>query len=394
MFQSFWRELDALLVQHQAYWRFLPFYQAKPAWHYPELEVALSALSDAELAELEQNESLRQTIFSHYFPALACVDRWLSQQPLPVAEVPAMPFWLSRDIKGRKLKQIEAWVAQLPNLPLPVLEWCAGKGHLGRWLSYSHQREVQSLEWQGALCQEGAEIAAQFALPQHFLEADAFSVSSALLLKQDQHAIALHACGDLHLQLMRLASEQGTRQLDVVPCCYHLMQQKEYTGLSSEAQQSDLLPLSKDELKLAVQSQSTAGERVAKLRYLEVWWRLSYQALYQDYCKDEGYRPLSSVSKHWFSGEFKAFAEFAAAEHGWALPTDLDVTPFLAKGKVRQLEVRKQQLVRSLFRPALELFLVLDRALYLQQQGYRVSLRRFCNAELTPRHWWLSASKP
>jgi hypothetical protein len=38
------------------------------------------------------------------------------------------------------------------------------------------------------------------------------------------------------------------------------------------------------------------------------------------------------------------------------------------------------------FRRAIEVWLVLDRALYLQQQGYHVSVTTFCEKQLTPRN--------
>ncbi len=54
----------------------------------------------------------------------------------------------------------------------------------------------------------------------------------------DQQVVALHACGDLHIRLLQQASRVGTTQLDIVPCCYHLIATEQYQALSSQAQQS------------------------------------------------------------------------------------------------------------------------------------------------------------
>jgi hypothetical protein len=105
------------------------------------------------------------------------------------------------------------------------------------------------------------------------------------------------------------------------------------------------------------------------------------------------YRPLSSVPKHWFSGEFSAFAHWAASEHQWQIPADTDWEHYLQLGQQRHLLVKKMQLVRSLFRPLLEQWLVLDRALFLQQQGYQVQIKPFCDYQLTPRNLLISACK-
>ena len=51
------------------------------------------------------------------------------------------------------------------------------------------------------------------------------------------------------------------------------------------------------------------------------------------------------------------------------------------------------ELLRSLFRRPLELWLVLDRALYLQEQGFQVTLGTFCAAQLSPRNLLLLAER-
>ena len=48
--------------------------------------------------------------------------------------------------------------------------------------------------------------------------------------------------------------------------------------------------------------------------------------------------------------------------------------------------MRNLELLRSLFRRPLEIWLLLDRALYLEEQSYRVQLGEFCDSSLTPRN--------
>ncbi|MEC8139802.1 MAG: methyltransferase, partial [Pseudomonadota bacterium] len=50
------------------------------------------------------------------------------------------------------------------------------------------------------------------------------------------------------------------------------------------------------------------------------------------------------------------------------------------------------ELVRHVFRRAIEVWLVLDRALYLQQQGYQVTVSTFCEKQLTPRNILIQAN--
>ena len=61
-------------------------------------------------------------------------------------------------------------------------------------------------------------------------------------------------------------------------------------------------------------------------------------------------------------------------------------------GQARKKVTERVELVRHVFRRAIEVWLVLDRALYLQQQGYDVSVNTFCEKQLTPRNILILAS--
>jgi hypothetical protein len=62
-------------------------------------------------------------------------------------------------------------------------------------------------------------------------------------------------------------------------------------------------------------------------------------------------------------------------------------------GWQRLATVRNLELPRSLFRRPLEIWLLLDRALFLEEQGYQVRLGNFCPAQLTPRNILLLAER-
>jgi len=64
-----------------------------------------------------------------------------------------------------------------------------------------------------------------------------------------------------------------------------------------------------------------------------------------------------------------------------------------AHGWQRLAEVRNLELVRGLFRRPLELWLVLDRALFMVEQGYNVEVGSFCEPSLTPRNLMVLAER-
>ncbi|ALP41550.1 hypothetical protein WL1483_2131 [Aeromonas schubertii] len=77
-----------------------------------------------------------------------------------------------------------------------------------------------------------------------------------------------------------------------------------------------------------------------------------------------------------------------------ALPDRIDEEHWLAVGRERSAQVLRMELVRHLFRRPLELWLVLDRALRLEEEGYRVEIGEFCERPLTPRNILIRAVRP
>lgn len=383
-----------LLAQYRQYWQLVPFACQQLPWQNPALEQKLLSLPEQDLAAIDQAPALQQQHFGDFFDGLFALDDYLTtaSEQLAAGELKPVPFWLANGIGGRKLAQIAAFARQLPPSSLPMLEWCAGKGHLGRLLAWQLQRPVTSIEWQQQLCVAGSALATEFQIPQRFVHADVLTAAGSAVLAPQQQVLALHACGQLHIQLLRQAVVTGCEQLNVVPCCYHLIPDEHYQPLSTLAQQQDLM-LCQHDLKLAVQGQVTAGARIEKLRHTEVQWRLAYQALRAELTGDSNYRPLSSVAKHWFSGDFADFGRWAAAQHKLSLPAAPDWSFYLQQGARHAAVVRRIELVRHLFRRPLELWLVLDRALYLEQQGYQVQLSAFCDYQVTPRNLLIRASR-
>ncbi|QYK02939.1 methyltransferase [Shewanella psychrotolerans] len=298
----------------------------------------------------------------------------------------------SAHIKGRKWQQITAFASAIADDQTEVLEWCAGKGHLGRLIAKVQQRNVISLEWQQTLCDNGQAFADKWALPQRFICSDAFSKQAGALLKPEQQAIALHACGDLHVALLRHASKANTASIAISPCCYHLINTECYQGMS-EVGKSSGLRLSRHDLQLPLQQSVIANDKAKKLRLQEVAWRLGFDCLQRDVTGNNHYLPIPSVKQSQLSGDFESFCFWAAAQKSVALPPVWSAEHYLTLGLARQRLTRRIDLVAHLFRESLEKWLLLDRVCFLQEAGYQVCLTEFCAATITPRNALILAKK-
>lgn len=388
-FQSTFLALDRWLYQHKALWQFDSFASLDIPWRgdYPELA---SFIERTDLATLQESPA---GIFQ-YCPSLQESEHWQKHPDLASMNDSkrniSPPSYFSAGIKGRKWQQINAFVKKTP-MADSYLEWCSGKGHLGKLLAYQGNALVYSIEWQAALCQEGQEQADKLSLKQVFTQTDVLKGEGDTFLQKASCAVALHACGDLHRVLIEAAIQAKTPRLGLSPCCYHLTSQPVYLPMSQFAHNS-ALRLRKADLKLAVKEVATAGLREQRLKQLELSYRLGFDAWQRCARQKEEYLPIPSIQKSLLTKGFHAFCQWAAEQKG--LHDFMSLMPFdefESIGENRAQLVQKIEQVSQVFRPALEYWLILDRAMRLEEQGYKVEIGAFCEKSLTPRNWMILA---
>ncbi|XEI31423.1 SAM-dependent methyltransferase [Aeromonas veronii] len=380
------QQLDRLLTRYRRWWQYQPYHHQGMAFvdEAPELAAQLNALTLAQLSELDADMDALSTLLAPWIAEGAELQQ-LSQLASFTPEPITCSKKMALHMPGRKQAQIESFIACLPAHQGPYLEWCAGKGHLGRLVSCHRKARILSLELQDKLCVEGRLLAERDGADMSFTCADAFAPASAALIAPEHHAMALHACGELHTHLLALVAERSASGVTISPCCYHLIRTSHYRPLSAMASASELV-LSKTDLKLPLQEMVTGGARIARLRQLEVVWRLGFDCLQRQVRGVDEYLPVPNMQKSLLTGSFEAFCAWAAERKGITLPVGLDYCALLAQGERRFGDVFRMELVRHLFRRPLEIWLALDRAIFLQEQGYQVEVGEFCAKPMTPRN--------
>lgn len=384
--------LSQLLRQNNHWWQFQPFHFVQSRWQQiaPELAQYLAQLPLDELQVLASDPAKRVQQLQVYIPDLEALFQ-LCQLPKQNDQPPDVsPHWQT-GIPGKKWQQIQAFSQDIKQAG-PVLEWCAGKGHLGRYLALLGHSQITSLEWQQALCDDGQRMAEKSALAQQFHQQDVFADDTRHYLQSEQTAVALHACGDLHQRLITLGSEQQLEAMYLSPCCYHLIQQEYYQPLSKQGQQRNL-QLSKADLSMCLRQTVTGGARVKRLRQQELLWRLSFDCLQRQLRQTEQYMPLPTISGSILSQSFEEFVHWSCQRKQLPTATTAQIQNALAQGQQRLRANQEMELVQHCFQRPVEIWLALDKVLYLQQQGYEVELSEFCHTELTPRNLKISAHK-
>lgn len=383
--------LDQFLVEHQALWKPRPFTALQLGWEQQHPELA-SWLRQCTLEDAEAN--LDPNLPPAPYPQLAAQAQQLTAlDELPDAGLPPAGHRLDVNVPGRKWQQIEAFSRRLGfrQQTQHWLDWCAGKGHLGRRLLQPGQ-QLTCLEYNPELVAAGQALSDHHKLPAQHLQQDVMAGDSARCLDQSKSVVALHACGDLHVRLLQLAASQGCQHIALAPCCYNRIQASAYQALSSHARASTL-QLDLDDLGLPLSETVTAGARVRRQRDASMARRLGFDLLQREQRQNDSYLPTPSLPVSWLDKTFAAYCQDLAALKQLPLTGNPDWEALEAAGWQRLAQVRNLERVRNLFRRPLELWLVLDRALYMQEQGYNVRLGLFCDYVLTPRNLLLLAER-
>ncbi|CAH7090414.1 SAM-dependent methyltransferase [Vibrio chagasii] len=388
---SRFKTLDSFLLEHQVYWRSEPFHlcqtQQQP-WQEVNSPLVdwLNSLTIENIQTLKELPDLLLTELSYFMPQLADAHQSTQFTNTNLKGL-QLPRGTEDGIPGRKLQQIVSMgeAALEHHHGEEWLEWCSGKGFLGRILSQQSNQKVTSFEWQQSLCENGQKIADAQRLEMTFVQGDAFSESADKVFNANQHAVALHACGDLHVELVKKSVSHGLPAVTISPCCYHLIRDDNYQTMSSVAKAS-ALTLSKSDLRIPLQETVTGGERVKRHRQLEMSYRLGFSRLLKTEMGIDEYIPVPSIKKSELSEGFESFCQWASEVKEITLGSDIDFESYFAQGEKLFWEMEKLSLVQQVFRRPLEIWLALDKAIYLQEQGYEASIEEFCGRSITPRN--------
>lgn len=380
--------LETLLLASQWLWRPQPYIEERPAWtrQLPELTASLLALHNEQLYSIMQNPGELLTLLGKSIPALTELKRLCATDKAAADSDQAFSPFIKNHIPGRKWQQIEAFARCFTPGKEPILEWCGGKGHLGRVLAAQYNSSVHTLEWNPQLCDEGTALARQADLRQHFSCRDVLESDTREQLA-GHHPVALHACGELHRDLLIKSVAIQVKALDIVPCCYHLLGEDDYRPFCRNRR----LQLSRTDRKLAVTETVTAIGREIKQRDREMAWKLAYQKLRAQHTADPGYHPIKPFTKDWLRGSFAEFCQRLAERESLVFEASTPWQQLEEYGWRRQGEVMRLSLPRYAFRRALEMWMLLDMVCYLQEQDYEVRLEEFCDTRLTPRNLLICA---
>lgn len=390
--ESRWRRLHEILQHNEKFWRPQAFTYLKMSWEseHAALVQQLRKLSLPQAEQLASDDIALADFLSEFIPDAIAVAQATAVPKLSTRPVANFAN-AERAVPGRKWQQIIEFISALPGNKNSTLEWCAGKAHLGRAVARAQQCHVTALEWNAELIADGRRLAQHENLPLTFQKIDVMSAQAINFISAEQRVIALHACGDLHTQLLRGCAQRKPDSIALAPCCYHLTQEHLYKPLSQYALQHSDFYLMRDDLRTAVQGSVTSPPRVQQQRKLLQAWCLGFDLLQRELRGIDEYWVTPSFPVSVLQQGFAAFCRQLAAIKKLELSASINFSFYENAGSERLREVTALDLPRLLFRRALEVWLALDRALYLREFNYAVELGVFCPRQLTPRNLLIRA---
>lgn len=386
-------DLGALLAAHRDVWAPRPFRGEALPWvdRHPALATWCRARTPDEIVALEDRLDA--------LPLPTPLGGWWAEAEalttLPALDAPPLPHdhAAALGMPGRKwtqLRRLGGVAAPAARASGTVLDWCAGKAHLGRTLARHTGARLVAVERDAELVAAGRDLAERAGVAADLRTADVMQADLTRLAR-GATLVALHACGALGHAALARAVADGAHTVVLAPCCHHRVPPGPWTARSAAGRAAGLA-LDRDHLRLACADASCSGRRRRVFRERELAWRQGLDLLRAQATGVPAYRPLPSCPRGWLMHGFAAWVERMAEAHAVPLPARWDPDVWEARGRARAWELRALGMPRLAFRRALEVWLLLDRARWLQEQGWRPRVGTFCRRDVTPRNLCIVAN--
>jgi hypothetical protein len=254
-------------------------------------------------------------------------------------------------------------------------------------LADHYQCQVTSFDFDPALQETGRSRTDKVTFKQMDILKDKFQEQTS----KDDLFVGLHSCGELSIKQMFFFNENEVGSLVNIPCCYHKLNPDNlYLSSITKVHPLRLHPYS---LMLAARSNATSTiEEFSFRRKMK-----SKRYLFHMFCLDNNLTDKFEALGPGDPADYeKSFSDYALSSFK---KLGVDFT-----GKVQLEDYYEQNLqifekffrahqLRLLFGRVVELYLVLDRVVFLEESGHQVELFEVFDKEISPRNLLISCNK-
>lgn len=305
-------------------------------------------------------------------------------------------------IKEKKVHEISHLLGTLDKFksswgPLKIIDIGGGVGHLARAIAFETGSDVTTIDGSLEFQELGRKRLTRLRTPKG---AGKISFKHNLITRGDHSpelvelfgshhvSLGLHTCGNLALSHLDLHLTSNALGMINFGCCYNKLDPIEDVGVSEHVRKNSL------ELNLYALSLATRGYAKLELQdyLLKKRVKLFRYGLHFLLEAEFGVKfpePVGECNTRIYWGDFHYYAKQKLAELGHTHNlSDTTIDNFLEQESITN-QIEKMiscDLIRWQFGRPIELYILLDRALYLEEHGKSVEIREFFEETISPRN--------
>ncbi|MES2526823.1 MAG: methyltransferase [Bdellovibrionota bacterium] len=403
------REITDFLKLYQNIWQneIMVMYP-DPLSHYPMswLQELDSVKDKAALIRLERKEVqgiIRNQELLDFHARIEELCRLEKLRPLP-----AMPAknstWLYMIPKKKYeiglLGPLINSVYQKNNIK-KIVDIGGGIGLLAQTINNVYHHKVISVDLDPVMQETGRVRHEENALGPHKVEYQNIKVSAdelrfVQLLDKDTMTLGLHTCGNLANDQMKASTHANAKSVINMGCCYHKLVPETQNISEFAHSQSDKLVMTQFALTLATRAHRKMDETDYDLKEKVKLYRYCIHFLLYDHYDKKELFPLGNSHHTLYDESFGVYAADNLTRNKIPLRHTIEELNAYYNDPARQDLISKMivaGLVRNPFGRLLELYLQLDRVIYLEENGYEAELIEIFDEPISPRNIAIVATR-
>ena len=285
-----------------------------------------------------------------------------------------------------------------------VIDIGGGIGILAQTLCNQYDLKVMSLDMDPVLQNTGRERHeknhrhADNKVSYHLVKVAADEPKFKALLHPDHMTIGLHACGTLSLDQIRATVKNEVKHLINFGCCYYkLAKSKDGQNISQFAQSlKSRVEQSPYALTLSTRAHKKMNDKDYAFKLKVKFYRYAMHFLLHDEYQLPEMVTLGNTHPKLYAEIFGVYA-LDQLQRISVVPkhTVEELNTYFLNERRQELiwKMLAAGLIRNAFGRLLEIYLLLDRAIYLEEHGYKVEVMEFFDEEKSPRNIGLAAAR-
>jgi hypothetical protein len=297
-----------------------------------------------------------------------------------------------RKVSDKKLHEmltIEKIIDQSKLLPQNIIDFGGGVGHMCEYLSDKFKVDSLCFDRDEKLIKSGQQRIEKYnkeVIDKVKFKHARIEPNMSLSVAQKSLLIGLHACGSLSNYLIDFYLMNKNNSFINFGCCYHKHQDEDIFNLSNLAKKEELV-LSKHSQTLAAKCNSTITPKLYEQRVMVKKFRYAFHFLLEKHFNKSEFIALGNYSKTLYRDGFVKYAQFFLEQLNLELNPQQIEDFYMNESLHKKINfLLKAGILRGLFGRLIEIYIVLDRALYLEQAGCQVRVVEAFEKTLSPRN--------